>query len=140
MSSTFTINAESRTDTGKGASRRLRRNGRIPGIIYGAHQEPSMITLAHNELIHQLEDETFYSNLLTLNLGLYLQLAALDLFDHLFCHFALNALLDDHTLSRDMQARLDIFDIHSSDINLSFDQFLAQNIHHLIELELLLGT
>ena len=69
MSSNYTINAEPRSDTGKGASRRLRRNGRLPGIIYGAHQEPTMITLAHNELIHQLDDETFYSNLLTLNLS-----------------------------------------------------------------------
>ncbi len=38
MSANFTVNAEQRTDTGKGASRRLRRTGLIPGILYGAHQ------------------------------------------------------------------------------------------------------
>ena len=69
MSANFTVNAEPRADTGKGASRRLRRTGRLPGIVYGAHQEPTMISLNHNELIHQLENEAFYSNLLTLKLG-----------------------------------------------------------------------
>ena len=69
MSVNFTVNAEPRTDTGKGASRRLRRTGRLPGILYGAHKEPTMISLTHHELIRQLEDEAFYSNLLTLNLG-----------------------------------------------------------------------
>jgi len=69
MSANFIVNAEPRTDQGKGASRRLRRTGRLPGILYGAHQEPTMISLPHNELVHQLEDEAFYSNLLTLKLG-----------------------------------------------------------------------
>lgn len=69
MSANFTVNAELRTDTGKGASRRLRRTGQFPGIIYGAHKEPTMISLKHNELVHQLEEESFYSNLLTLKLG-----------------------------------------------------------------------
>ena len=69
MSANFIVNAELRTDQGKGASRRLRRTGRLPGILYGAHQEPTMISLTHHEMIHHLEDEAFYSNLLTLNLG-----------------------------------------------------------------------
>ncbi|MET0088566.1 MAG: 50S ribosomal protein L25/general stress protein Ctc [Candidatus Thiodiazotropha sp.] len=68
MSSTFTVNAESRGDMGKGASRRLRRTGKVPGIVYGAHQEPTPITLMHHEVSHQLENEGFYSNLLTLKL------------------------------------------------------------------------
>ena len=68
MSASFTIDAELRTDTGKGASRRLRRSGRLPGIIYGAHQEPTMISLQHHILFNQLDNEAFYSNLLTLNL------------------------------------------------------------------------
>lgn len=69
MSANFTVNAEPRTDTGKGASRRLRRTGQIPGIVYGAHKEPTMISLKHNELSRHLEEEAFYSNLLTLKLG-----------------------------------------------------------------------
>jgi large subunit ribosomal protein L25 len=66
MSTNFEVNAQSRSDTGKGASRRLRRSGLLPGIVYGAHQEPTMISLQHHELIHTLENEAFYSNLLTL--------------------------------------------------------------------------
>ncbi len=69
MSNNFTVNAELRTDTGKGASRRLRRTGLLPGILYGAHKEPTMISLTHHELIHALEDQAFYSNLLTLRLA-----------------------------------------------------------------------
>ena len=69
MSATFTVNAELRTDTGKGASRRLRRTGRLPGILYGAHKEPTMISLTHHELVRQLEDEAYYSSLLSLKLG-----------------------------------------------------------------------
>jgi large subunit ribosomal protein L25 len=68
MSANFEITAESRTDTGKGASRRLRRTGKLPGIVYGAHKEPSMISLVHHELLHALDNEAFYSNLLTLKL------------------------------------------------------------------------
>jgi large subunit ribosomal protein L25 len=66
MSANFEVNAQSRSDTGKGASRRLRRSGELPGIVYGAHQSPIMISLKHHELIHALDNEAFYSNLLTL--------------------------------------------------------------------------
>jgi large subunit ribosomal protein L25 len=69
MSANFIVTAEIRTDQGKGASRRLRRTGRFPGILYGAHKEPTMISLLHNEMVRHLEDEAFYSNLLTLKLG-----------------------------------------------------------------------
>ncbi|WP_177420167.1 50S ribosomal protein L25/general stress protein Ctc [endosymbiont of Lamellibrachia barhami] len=68
MSVSFEINAQSRTDAGKGASRRLRHQGAVPGIIYGADKEPSMITMAHNELAHALENEAFYSHILDLKL------------------------------------------------------------------------
>jgi large subunit ribosomal protein L25 len=66
MSANFEVIAQSRSDAGKGASRRLRRSGMLPGIVYGAHQEPIMISLKHHELIHALNNEAFYSNLLTL--------------------------------------------------------------------------
>jgi len=42
MSATFTLAAELRTDTGKGASRRLRYANRVPAIIYGLDKEPAM--------------------------------------------------------------------------------------------------
>jgi large subunit ribosomal protein L25 len=69
MSANFTVTAELRTDQGKGASRRLRRTGQFPGILYGAHKEPTMISLSHSEIVRHLEEESFYSNLLTLNLS-----------------------------------------------------------------------
>ena len=66
MSEAFEIIAESRSDTGKGASRRLRRTGMLPGIVYGAHKDPQMISLGHNSLLRHLENEGFYSHVLSL--------------------------------------------------------------------------
>ncbi len=66
MKNEFEINAQSREDAGKGASRRLRRNGQVPGVVYGGKTEPKMITLSHNELALHLEHEAFYSHILNL--------------------------------------------------------------------------
>ena len=69
MSNEFELTAESRSDTGKGASRRLRRlHGRIPAIIYGGHADPVMVSLETRELKKALETEAFYSHILTLKL------------------------------------------------------------------------
>ncbi|MGI9229361.1 MAG: 50S ribosomal protein L25/general stress protein Ctc [Gammaproteobacteria bacterium] len=65
----FTLSAESRSDAGKGASRRLRKTGKVPGVVYGAKKDAVPITLNHNEVIHQLENEAFYSRVLTLNVA-----------------------------------------------------------------------
>jgi large subunit ribosomal protein L25 len=65
----FVLSAEKRDEQGKGASRRLRRAGKVPAIIYGAGKEPTAISLNHNEVIRQLEHEAFYSHILTLNIG-----------------------------------------------------------------------
>ena len=65
----FELNASLRSDVGKGASRRLRREaGLIPAIVYGAGKEPTLITLAHNKVIRALENEAFYSHILVINL------------------------------------------------------------------------
>lgn len=69
MSETIEVVAQSRTDGGKGASRRLRRTGMVPGIVYGGHKDPQMIAVSHNDLLRKLEDEAFYSSLLDLKLG-----------------------------------------------------------------------
>ncbi len=68
MSGNFYLDAEKRTDKGKGASRRLRRQNKIPAIVYGADKEPEMITLAHDKVLHAIEDEAFFSHILTLNI------------------------------------------------------------------------
>jgi large subunit ribosomal protein L25 len=63
----FELEAESRSDQGKGASRRLRRDGKVPAIMYGADVDPQAITLVHSEIIKRLEHEAFYSHILTVN-------------------------------------------------------------------------
>jgi large subunit ribosomal protein L25 len=68
MSVQFTIPAVSRSDKGKGASRRLRREGLVPGIVYGGGKDPQMIATPHNKLVQQLENEAFYSSILNLEL------------------------------------------------------------------------
>ena len=68
MSNEFLLHAEGRSDVGKGASRRLRRlEARIPGIIYGGKTAPQMVTLELRELAKALENEAFYSHVLTLD-------------------------------------------------------------------------
>jgi len=62
------VNAQKRTKQGTGASRRLRREGKTPGIIYGGKEPAVVIELDHNALYHQLRQEAFHSSVLTLNL------------------------------------------------------------------------
>ncbi|CAE7149673.1 rplY [Symbiodinium pilosum] len=65
MSDVLELTAELRTDVGKGASRRLRRAGkRVPAIIYGGEESPQNLTLAVNQLVKVMEQETFYSQIL----------------------------------------------------------------------------
>jgi len=61
----FNIVAASRSDVGKGASRRLRKQGKVPGVIYGAGQDPVSITVLHDDFMHHLDHEAFYSHILT---------------------------------------------------------------------------
>jgi len=69
MSEEFDLIAELREDQGKGASRRLRREGKVPAIIYGAGRPPRMLAFDHNRVIQQLESESFYSSVLTIKVG-----------------------------------------------------------------------
>ena len=62
------INAKKRDTQGTGASRRLRRAARVPGIVYGAGKDAQPIDLDHKELYFGLKNETFHSSVLTLNL------------------------------------------------------------------------
>jgi len=69
MNETFEVIAQPRSDAGKGASRRLRRSGMVPAIVYGGHQDPEMISVNHNDLVKHLEHEAFYSRILDLKVG-----------------------------------------------------------------------
>ncbi|GAB4184211.1 MAG: 50S ribosomal protein L25/general stress protein Ctc [Wenzhouxiangellaceae bacterium] len=64
----FVINASLRTDVGKGASRRLRHEGKVPAVLYGGGRDPVSLLLDHNYMYHALEEEAFHSSILTLNL------------------------------------------------------------------------
>jgi len=68
MSETYELTVETRTQHGKGHSRRLRRlENKVPAIIYGGEKDPAMVILDHNVLSNALENEAFYSHILTLN-------------------------------------------------------------------------
>ncbi len=69
MANEFTLTAESRTDAGRGASRRLRRQGKVPAILYGGTEGAKAITLDHNELLQNLKSEAFHSHLLDIRIG-----------------------------------------------------------------------
>ena len=64
----FEISAELRECKGKGASRRLRRAGAVPGILYGGGKDPVSLQLDHNDVLKHTELEAFYSHVLTLKL------------------------------------------------------------------------
>ena len=66
---THVINVERREDEGKGASRRLRRDGKIPAIVYGGDLKPVNIQLDHEKLWLASQNEWFYSSILDLSLA-----------------------------------------------------------------------
>ena len=69
MAEDFDLIADYREGKGKGASRRLRHEGRVPAIIYGAGRPPRALTFDHNKVLRQLENEAFYSSVLNIKVG-----------------------------------------------------------------------
>jgi large subunit ribosomal protein L25 len=61
------IAVEFRNDAGKGASRRLRRAGKVPAIVYGGGIDPRAIEIDHTQLLHVSQNEWFYSTILDLS-------------------------------------------------------------------------
>lgn len=64
----YKLNAKIRQEIGTGASRRLRHQDKIPGIVYGKGEKPVSITIEHNEIFHAVEDEKIFSSNVELNL------------------------------------------------------------------------
>jgi large subunit ribosomal protein L25 len=64
----FEIEAVVRHDMGKGASRRLRREKKLPGVLYGGGKEAVSLTFEQNKTAKALENEAFYSHILTLKI------------------------------------------------------------------------
>ena len=77
MKTSFELVAEFRETQGKGASRRLRHEGKVPAIIYGGHLEARAVTLSHQKLLIMLDNERFYSTIISLKIGEQTQAAIL---------------------------------------------------------------
>ena len=69
MTDSNVIHAEIREDVGKGASRRLRHQGKIPAVIYGGKKDPATLTIEHDPLMHAAETESFYSSILEIQIA-----------------------------------------------------------------------
>jgi len=69
MSDDFNLVAELREDQGKGASRRLRRQGKVPAILYGAGRPARALAFRQNKVLQQLDNESFYSSVLSIKVG-----------------------------------------------------------------------
>jgi large subunit ribosomal protein L25 len=69
MAEKFDLVADIREDSGKGASRRLRHQNKVPAIIYGAGRPPRSLSFDHNKVLHELANESFYSSVLNIKVG-----------------------------------------------------------------------
>ena len=69
MSTGFELEFQAREGKGKAHNRRLRREGRVPGVLYGAGRDARPISLDWNTLMHQMEKEAFYTSILSLKEG-----------------------------------------------------------------------
>ncbi|RLC97268.1 MAG: 50S ribosomal protein L25 [Chloroflexi bacterium] len=69
MENLFEVQAELRSDEGKGASRRLRHAGKVPAIVYGAGKTPVSLSLDHNKFLRHLDEDAFYSHILDIVVG-----------------------------------------------------------------------
>jgi large subunit ribosomal protein L25 len=69
MRISFTFGADVRGTQGKGASRRLRHTGKVPAILYGAHQDAEALVLDQQNLLTMIADERFYSSIVRLKIG-----------------------------------------------------------------------
>ena len=69
MTDSNIILAEVREDVGKGASRRLRHQGKVPAVIYGGKKDPATLTVEHAPLMQAASQESFYSTILEIRVG-----------------------------------------------------------------------
>ena len=69
MSEALTLPAEARERAGKGASRELRREGRVPAVIYGGKEEPLTIHVEAKELVRQLNTGHFMNSIVMIEVG-----------------------------------------------------------------------
>lgn len=65
----FELNAEKRNTTGRAENKRLRKAGRVPAIIYGGNGDPLKLSFNHNDLVHHLDNEAFFSHIIKINVA-----------------------------------------------------------------------
>ncbi len=133
---TFELTAQRRTDVGKGASRRLRRAGQVPAILYGADKEPVLLTLSHNDLFKQLEYEGFYSHILTVNIEGQIEKAILkDLQRHPYRPLLMHLDLQRVSEAKKIHLRVPLHFINE-DKCIGVKQSAGIISHHLTEVEI----
>jgi len=103
MKTSFELEAEFRDAEGKGASRRLRRASKVPAILYGGHREPRALAIDHTKLMLMLDNERFYSTIISIKVGDASQAAVLkDVQRHpaknAILHVDLQRVLDDEKI------------------------------------------
>jgi len=107
MNDDFDLIAELREDQGKGASRRLRHQGKVPAIIYGAGRPPRSLMFDQNKVFKQLENEAFYSSILNIKVGDKSQAAILkDLQRHPAKHMIMH--IDFQRIVDDVEIRMNV--------------------------------
>ncbi len=62
------IDAQSRARSSTSDVRRMRHEGLVPGIVYGGEEDNVNIKLDHNKILHNLDNETFHSSILLINI------------------------------------------------------------------------
>ena len=77
MTAKLIVEAEVRTGKGSAASRRARRDGKVPVVVYGGGEDEQYLLVDHNKIMHQLEIEAFHSALVQIQVGDDLQRAVL---------------------------------------------------------------
>jgi len=65
----FELTVEPRVQIGRTSSRRLRKAGKVPAVVYGGGEAPESMLLEHNTLAHQMNREAFFTSILTLKIG-----------------------------------------------------------------------
>lgn len=131
------ITITKRTLQGTGASRRLRRAGRVPGVVYGAGQEAQAIEFDHNELYHKLRNEAFHSSVIQLNLDGVGQAALLrDVQMHPFRQLVLHVDFQRVDLQKKMHTKVPLHFING-EVSPGVKQSGAIISHILTEIEVL---
>ncbi|MGF1529662.1 MAG: 50S ribosomal protein L25/general stress protein Ctc [Candidatus Competibacterales bacterium] len=137
VSQSYSLNAWPRDEVGKGASRRLRRRGLVPAVIYGGDKPPQSITIEQREIVRNLKEEGFYSHVIELQLDGQVESVILrDLQRHPFKPLVDHA--DFQRIRAGEQMRVSLaFHFLNQETAVGVKQQGGRVSHHLIEAEVL---